>query len=144
MVSEAPWKVYDQIEIDIFPTSICLTHNLHTQFKFFIFKSFGHEGQKNSPNNKKKKGEVKNTQNLQFDRKYQLLVPSKGNTGKSKLDNEGHNPILINDEESIDSKMSRANISDQESSNKLKVPKSARPEQTGLQREQFKDMYTQI
>ena len=74
-----------------------------------------------------------------------MLVPQKGNTGKSKLDNEGHNPILINDEESNESKLSRGNISENGSSNKITVPKSARPDQSGaLQREQFKDIYSQI
>ena len=29
VVSEAPWKVYEQIEMDIFPSSIQLTNNLY-------------------------------------------------------------------------------------------------------------------
>jgi len=40
VVSEAPWKVYDQIEMDIFPSSISLTNNLYQQFKLFAFDQY--------------------------------------------------------------------------------------------------------
>jgi len=40
VVSEAPWQVYDQIEMNIFPSSIQLTSNLYKQFKMFMFDNY--------------------------------------------------------------------------------------------------------
>ena len=39
-VNDLPWKVYEQMELDVFPSSICLTHDLYRQVKMFIFDRF--------------------------------------------------------------------------------------------------------
>ena len=39
VVREAPWRVYDQIEIFIHPTQISLTHNFYKQWKVFFFEN---------------------------------------------------------------------------------------------------------
>jgi len=110
VVSEAPWRGYDQIEMDIFPSSISLTHNLYRQFKVFIFESYyNNKSKQNQQDKSKKKGESKDSQAQQHDRKYQLLVPSKA-LPKSKgqvAGNPGQLPIGANDENnSNDSKAS--------------------------------------
>lgn len=39
VVREAPWRVYDQIEIFIHPSQISLTHNFYKQWKVFFFEN---------------------------------------------------------------------------------------------------------
>ena len=39
VVAEAPWRVYDQFEIFIYPTSIQLTRNFYRHFKRFFFEN---------------------------------------------------------------------------------------------------------
>jgi hypothetical protein len=124
VVSEAPWKVYDQIEIDIFPTSICLTRNLHSQFKKFIFESYYNDNEKETVKDKnKKKGELKDQQAQQFDRKYHLLVPAK-NQPKSRAQMHAAQsliPLVPNDElGSNDSKRSNQNSGDNSNGSKLR------------------------
>ena len=38
IVSEAPWHVFDHMELDIFPSEIVLTRNLYKHFKKFAFQ----------------------------------------------------------------------------------------------------------
>jgi len=54
VVSEAPWRVYDQIEMDIFPSSIQLTRNLYLQFKLFMFDQHYNMRNNQSKNDKGK------------------------------------------------------------------------------------------
>ena len=82
VVSEAPWQVYDQIELDIFPSSLQLTKNLYIQFKKFFFDYYY-----NPPKNKQdiiqnKDGaellkESDRKDMIAGDKKYLLLVPNK-------------------------------------------------------------------
>jgi len=37
VVKEAPWRIYDQFEVFIFPTSIQLTKNFYKKIKNFFF-----------------------------------------------------------------------------------------------------------
>lgn len=37
VVSQAPWRVFDQYEIFIYPTNIQLTYQFYHSFKHFIF-----------------------------------------------------------------------------------------------------------
>ena len=39
VVKEAPWRVFDHIEIFLHPTEIKLTHHFYTQFKIFFFEN---------------------------------------------------------------------------------------------------------
>jgi hypothetical protein len=63
--------------MDIFPSSLSLTHNLVRQFKMFVFEAYyNNKTKQNQAEKNKKKGEGKDLQAQQHDRKYQLLVPS--------------------------------------------------------------------
>ena len=66
-VYETSWRVYDQIELDIFPSRIQLTHNLYVQFKKFIFDQHYQNKLKNQNQamSSKKKGEGKEQTNKQ-------------------------------------------------------------------------------
>lgn len=49
IVSEAPWQIFDHMELDIFPSEIVLTRNLYKHFKKFAFEdSKGTEEQKHA------------------------------------------------------------------------------------------------
>lgn len=39
VVKEAPWRVFDHIEIFLNPSEIKLTHHFYTQFKIFFFEN---------------------------------------------------------------------------------------------------------
>lgn len=62
VVKDAPWRIYDQFEVFIFPTSIQFTKNYYQQIRDFFFSEMP---------------------NLDLDRsmdeikKYELLVPKK-------------------------------------------------------------------
>lgn len=82
VVSDVPWSVYDQIEMDIFPSSIQLTRNLYLQFKQFMFhQSYNNQKIASNNNEKGKQGEKgglatgfgagsKDPQTQQQDKKY--------------------------------------------------------------------------
>lgn len=61
VVREAPWRVFDQFEVFIYPTSIQFTHNFYTNFKNFIF------------GDNKLGGNVDNS--VEEEKKLDLLVP---------------------------------------------------------------------
>ncbi|CDW78547.1 UNKNOWN [Stylonychia lemnae] len=63
VVKEAPWRVYDQFEVFIFPSSLQFTKNFFKSFKSFFFNDVP-----NFDNNDKSDLEIK---------KYELLVPTK-------------------------------------------------------------------
>jgi len=56
VVSEAPWRVYDQFEFDLFPSNIQLTRNLYIQFKTFLFDQYYRNRNEQSQNQKTVKG----------------------------------------------------------------------------------------
>lgn len=60
VVKEAPWRVYDQFEVFIFPTRIQFTKNFYKQIKNFFFAEM--------PNLDGSTEDIK---------KYELLVPKK-------------------------------------------------------------------
>ena len=39
IVDNAPWRVFDQFEVFIFPTTINFTHNFYKQFKSFFLEN---------------------------------------------------------------------------------------------------------
>ena len=63
VVKEAPWQVFDQFEVFIFPTSLRITKNFVDEFKNFFFADM--------PNMDE------NDKSLQDNKKYELLVPTK-------------------------------------------------------------------
>jgi hypothetical protein len=72
VVSEAPWRVFDHLELDIFPTEILLTNNLYQHFKKFAFQDF-----RNISETQKSVGDetVADKEVAKQEKKYSLLVP---------------------------------------------------------------------
>ena len=62
VVKEAPWRVYDQFEVFIFPTSIQFTKNFYQQIRNFFFAEM--------PN-------LDLDKSMEEIKKYELLVPNK-------------------------------------------------------------------
>jgi hypothetical protein len=62
VVKEAPWRVFDQFEFFIYPTSIQFTKNFFKHFRNFFFED-------QIVTNPEK--------TLEEDEKYELLVPTK-------------------------------------------------------------------
>ena len=83
VVSEAPWRVYDQLEFDLFPSSIQLTRNLYMQFKFFLFDQYYSNRKQHI--NSVTAGDQGQSLIEQQEKKYTILVPpSKKQPGKKK------------------------------------------------------------
>jgi hypothetical protein len=107
VVTEAPWRVFDQFEVFIFPTSIQFTKNFYKHIKDFFFAEMP---------------------NLDLDRseeeikKYELLVPKKVlNKAKAKYKAKAKNTenVAGGDEET---KLVLSNLPDSSSAAVLRKP----------------------